>query len=123
MYQSCMMCMGTSFILFLDFLTDKNCNPNDLEYLIQIFFLEMSLYKRPSKLTSLWELESSDEESTTQDDVQSSRHTFPREEYERIKDKTRQGCLCDDCERGTMLFFEKDLTFGSSKNLFLLLSF
>ncbi|GET01571.1 ADP-ribosylation [Rhizophagus clarus] len=59
----------------------------------------MSSYKRPSRLTSLWELESSDEESTTQDDAQSSRHSFPREEYERIKEKTRQGCLCDDCER------------------------
>ncbi|RIA81290.1 hypothetical protein C1645_790703 [Glomus cerebriforme] len=58
----------------------------------------MSLLKRPSKLTNLWELESSDEESTMQDDASSS-HSFPREEYEKLKDKTRQGCLCDDCER------------------------
>lgn len=63
----------------------------------------MSLLKKPSRLTSLWELESSDEEDTTQDGAQSSKHSFPKEEYEMIKEKTRQGCLCDDCERGTHL--------------------
>jgi hypothetical protein len=107
------MCMSTSFMLFLEFFLQtklsKTVTSNDLKYLIQIFFLEMSLLKKPSRLANLWELESSDEESSTQDDVQSSRHSFPREEYERIKDKTRQGCLCDDCERGTVVMFEEDL--------------
>ncbi|CAG8591616.1 32355_t:CDS:2 [Gigaspora margarita] len=62
----------------------------------------MSLYSKPKiKLTSIWDLES-DEEDTEEriDDTPNVQWSeFPREEWEQIKAKTRQGCNCDDCER------------------------
>ncbi|CAG8576186.1 7935_t:CDS:2, partial [Acaulospora colombiana] len=62
----------------------------------------MSIYRRSTgKLSSIWDLsESEDEnESKTGETFDGIRNTIPKEEYEKIKAKTRQGCLCEECER------------------------
>ncbi|CAG8446620.1 9465_t:CDS:2 [Acaulospora morrowiae] len=59
----------------------------------------MSYRKSAGKLSSIWDLSESEDEDSKTTETSDVWNTVPKEEYEKMKAKTRQGCLCEDCER------------------------
>ncbi|CAG8552215.1 4823_t:CDS:2 [Diversispora eburnea] len=60
--------------------------------------------RKAGNLSNLWDFDDEDEGGEIDSkDSEASWNSIPKEEFEKIKAKTRQGCLCDKCDREKLL--------------------